>query len=56
MRAKQTYIRGGVIAPLLLETGAARGWVVTAKPLSLCLQKRKAVPLYRRLIWSYTLW
>jgi len=54
MCAKQTYKRDGSIVPLLLETGAKRGWVVTAKALSLYLQKRNAVPLYRRLIWSYT--
>jgi hypothetical protein len=50
MRAKQIYKGGGGIAPLLLETGTARVWVVTAKPLSFYLRKRNAVPLYRRLI------
>jgi len=50
MRTKKNYKGGGGIAPLLLETGTARGWVVTTKFLSVYLQKRKAAPLYRRLI------
>jgi hypothetical protein len=41
MRAKQTYIRGGVIAPLLLETGAARGWWLQLNPCRFASRKEK---------------